>query len=376
MYSKQLDDAIEYAKLHKSFNKMNVIEQAENVCVFGLGTYFKEAFVSQKVKEKFHVNLLSDNDESKWGNVYEGLLCVSPQELKRYKNLVVIIMIGDPISVQKQLGTMGILCMSYPDMMLDVIMELPREESWFLEESDKIKKVYTLLEDDESRRVYVNALCNRIAPPVSEYLWDELYSQESQYFNQNYFKFTEDESFVDCGAYTGDTILAFCDVVKSFHKIFAFELDKKNYLEMEKNVGKLDGNITLFNCGVWNRNEEIDYGTGTSENEPPCGVSIYKTEKSEHNIIQKAQVKKLDDVLRGERVSFIKMDVEGSEINALWGAEKIITEQKPKLAICVYHKTSDFWQIPLLLKQFNPDYRFILRHYSKIDCHDTILYAY
>jgi len=80
--------------------------------------------------------------------------------------------------------------------------------------------------------------------------------------------------------------------------------------------------------------------------------------------------------LKNRTVTYIKMDVEGAEINALWGAEHIIRTQKPKLSVCVYHKVSDFWQVPLLIKRFNQDYNFILRHYMKTDCTETVLYAY
>ena len=168
MYLNQLNDAIAYAEKNGSFNKINLIEQAENVCVFGLGTYFKEAFASQKMKEKYHVNLLCDNDSSKWGNEYEGIKCVNPEELKEYKNLVVIIMMGNPIPVQKQLASMGIISMSHNDLMLDDIMELPRSQEWFLKEEEKIRTVYGLFEDNSSKMVYVNGLCNRIAPPISK----------------------------------------------------------------------------------------------------------------------------------------------------------------------------------------------------------------
>ena len=376
MYLNQLNDAIAYAEKNGSFNKINLIEQAENVCVFGLGTYFKEAFASQKMKEKYHVNLLCDNDSSKWGNEYEGIKCVNPEELKEYKNLVVIIMMGNPIPVQKQLASMGIISMSHNDLMLDDIMELPRSQEWFLKEEEKIRTVYGLFEDNSSKMVYVNGLCNRIAPPISKALWDELYTSEAQYFNQKYFGFTKNEVYVDCGAYTGDTIIEFCKIVEEYDKIFGFELDRNNFVQMRQNVTGLGENIVLYNYGVWNENKQIDYGIGTSDNEPAGGISIYKTEESKNNDIQKGQVVRLDDILKDERISFIKMDVEGSEKCALLGAESIIRKQNPKLAICVYHKTSDFWEIPLLLKKFNQEYKFALRHHMKQNCNETVIYAY
>ena len=73
-------------------------------------------------------------------------------------------------------------------------------------------------------------------------------------------------------------------------------------------------------------------------------------------------------------ITFIKMDIEGSEIPALRGAKEIIETQKPKLAICVYHKPEDIWEIPELILDYVPEYRLYLRHYS-ITYTETVLYA-
>jgi|GluameStandDraft_1065615.scaffolds.fasta_scaffold06302_2 methyltransferase, FkbM family len=376
MYLQQLNNAIEYSLERGSFNSLNIIENAKNVCVFGLGTYFNEAFSSQDMKKKFHVNLLSDNDPDKWGKTFESIKCIPPYELTNYESLVVIIMLGNPVPVEKQLKDLGIQFIYHVNLMLDEIMNIPRSRGWFMKEIDDIKKVYSLFHDDRSKKIYVNGLCNRIAPAFSELTWEELFCDEEQYFYQEYFKFHSNETFVDCGSYTGDTILKFCDIVKKYKEIWGFELDKDNFDQMVSNLKNIDGSIHLHNCGVWNENCVLDYGHGSSTNEPSSGISLYKTEPSANNLIQQAQVKRLDDVLKSRNVTYIKMDVEGAEMNALLGAEHIIRTQRPRLSVCVYHKVSDFWQIPLLLNKFNHEYKFVLRHYSKTSCEETVLYAY
>jgi FkbM family methyltransferase len=376
MYLQQLNNAIEYSLERGSFNSLNIIENAKNVCVFGLGTYFNEAFSSQDMKKKFHVNLLSDNDPDKWGKTFESIKCIPPYELTNYESLVVIIMFGNPVPVEKQLKDLGIQFIYHVNLMLDEIMNIPRSRGWFMKEIDDIKKVYSLFHDDRSKKIYVNGLCNRIAPAFSELTWEELFCDEEQYFYQEYFKFHSNETFVDCGSYTGDTILKFCDIVKKYKEIWGFELDKDNFDQMVSNLKNIDGSIHLHNCGVWNENCVLDYGHGSSTNEPSSGISLYKTEPSANNLIQQAQVKRLDDVLKSRNVTYIKMDVEGAEMNALLGAEHIIRTQRPRLSVCVYHKVSDFWQIPLLLNKFNHEYKFVLRHYSKTSCEETVLYAY
>ena len=69
------------------------------------------------------------------------------------------------------------------------------------------------------------------------------------------------------------------------------------------------------------------------------------------------------------------MDIEGAEKEALLGAEKITREQKPKLAISIYHKNEDIWEIPSLILEMNPEYRFYIRHYS-FRFAETVLYAF
>lgn len=82
----------------------------------------------------------------------------------------------------------------------------------------------------------------------------------------------------------------------------------------------------------------------------------------------------LDKVFAVKPITFIKMDVEGAEYNALLGSRKTITEQHPKLAISVYHKPEDIIDIPALLLEYQSDYKFYLRHYSPFD-NETILYC-
>lgn len=82
----------------------------------------------------------------------------------------------------------------------------------------------------------------------------------------------------------------------------------------------------------------------------------------------------LDDELKNIPVTFIKMDIEGSELEAIRGARHIISTLSPKLAISLYHKLDDFEKIPALIIDINPNYTFYIRHHSLSDC-DTVLYA-
>lgn len=92
--------------------------------------------------------------------------------------------------------------------------------------------------------------------------------------------------------------------------------------------------------------------------------------------VQEINVDRLDEILKDEVITFIKMDIEGSELPALQGAENIIKEQKPKLAICLYHKIEDFWEIPMYIHNLLPEYHFgILHHFPRM-FYGSVLYAW
>lgn len=372
-YRKLLEKAIDYAAVNDSFNSINRVKNAGTVAVFGLGTYFREAFASQKIKEKYNVTVLCDNDPEKWGKYYEGLKCVSPKELQTYENVIAIIMIGNSLSVEKQLRELGISYVKHTSLMLDAIMGMETDGEWFLSQREDILSVYDMLSDEASKRLYAQCLAKRLATDVTDFEWDELYCREKHYFNDNYYKITDNEVYVDCGAYIGDSVLDFCNYVKAYDKIYAFEMDGENFAAMSNNL-KGRNSIFQYNYGVWSCDKELEYGIGTSDNEPMEGISVFKKEEGKNNHIRTVKVKALDSLLSGEKVTFLKMDIEGAEIEAIKGARRIIFEQKPKLAICLYHRTSDFWQIPLLLHEINPEYHFAIMHHSKEET-DTILYA-
>lgn len=179
----------------------------------------------------------------------------------------------------------------------------------------------------------------------------------------------EDEVFVDAGAYTGDTAekyIKFCN--GNYEKMHLFELDLKIYEKLKKNVRDLESvnsqKIICYPYGVSDDNKEVHlFGGDSSSTICDCG---------EGDIT--GTVKKLDDILKGEKVTFIKMDIEGAEVGALKGGSHIIKKQTPKLAICIYHSPEDMLEIPMQIKELVPEYRIYIRHYTDMML-ETVCYA-
>lgn len=183
---------------------------------------------------------------------------------------------------------------------------------------------------------------------------------------KQYFEFiskSEEESFVDAGCFDGYTSKKFIEYCnENYSNIWAFEPELTDYKICKKELNF--PNCTVYNLGLYDEDGTISFKAGLSQ-----GSAIDIEGETTINIA------KLDNILKDEKITFIKMDIEGAELKALYGAQHIIENQKPKLAICVYHKIEDIVTIPSLLLKFNKDYKFILRHYSS-DCTETVLYAF
>ncbi len=191
----------------------------------------------------------------------------------------------------------------------------------------------------------------------------------SQYFDL--FIPHEHEAFVDCGCYDGSTAFRFagwCGNME-YDKIWSFEPDAKSYERCKKILAPL-GKCEVFPYGISNCAGIVNFATNGNED----ARIVKEVTKSNNQNIQTIQTVALDEFLKGERITFIKMDIEGAEYDALLGGATIIREQKPKLAISVYHDAYHFVTIPKLLLKLRPDYKLWMRHYSLLP-NETVLYA-
>lgn len=173
----------------------------------------------------------------------------------------------------------------------------------------------------------------------------------------------QNEYFVDAGAFDGGTTEYFLDHFKDGYS-YVFEAAPGLLRTVEARLGGR-GDVEIFPCGLYDTDGTISF---LSNKNMPSSSRIVGAGGKE------VEVHRLDTLLGERKVTFIKMDIEGSELAALRGAERIIREQRPKLAICVYHKRKDMWEIPGLILQYHPDYKLYLRHYSLYNA-ETVLYA-
>lgn len=185
-----------------------------------------------------------------------------------------------------------------------------------------------------------------------------------QYFDLPFLPREEHEIFIDGGCYDGENSCMFAEWAGNAQKtIFAFEPDENNFRKCKSVLERMDNvSYQLIPKGLWSSEAVLDFCASSNEGSRFAaggGTSIPVTD--------------LDTVIDG-KVTFIKMDIEGAEYEALKGAEKLIRKYKPKLAVSIYHKPEDIWELPKLILSFCSEYTFYLRHYS-LSSEETVLYA-
>lgn len=373
----RLKRAFSFALEKNSFSKTSIVKQANEICVYGLGKYFEDAFIRQDIRERFGVTHLCDASPERRDAVcrdarYSGLVCISPEDIGALSNPAIIFMLGDPR--QPMAGIREHLprenwnrLIAYNDLILDDVMQAEHE---CLQGGDiyEMLEAFDLLSDEQSREVFCNVLCLRIAPQFATREYEDICTLP-QYFPKDIVHLTDHELVLDCGAYIGDTLQKFAGITgNAFSKYHAFEMDADNYAELKRNAAAIDTErIFCHNCGVWDENTVLHYGKMSSAD----SYSVFNSYETE-----RAKMVRLDDFLKEERkISFIKMDIEGAEMRALHGAERIIREQEPKLAICAYHRIRDLWQIPLYIHRLREDYRLYMRHHAKFWVSETVCYG-
>ena len=230
-------------------------------------------------------------------------------------------------------------------------------------EISRIVTLYNLLSDEKSKEVYKAVLKFKLTEDYT-YLINVKDDVKKQYFDE-VVKFSDEEVFVDCGGYTGDTIEAFLKAVDNkFKHIYSFEPDERNFKILTKYVEGLEqkDKIKAIKAGVYYKSS-VFYLQGEE-------MAIACTSEATD---RKVEVCAIDDVVKFAP-TYIKMDIETFETYALLGAMESIVKYKPKLAISIYHKFDDLWNIPLLLKQWVSEYDLYIRHYECYQA-ETVVYA-
>ncbi|MCL2035879.1 MAG: FkbM family methyltransferase [Oscillospiraceae bacterium] len=217
------------------------------------------------------------------------------------------------------------------------------------ENRDKLEKARKLLADEKSKEVFDGWLEYRLSgkPDILE----GISSDKSEIYSL--LKLNNKEFFVDAGAFKGDTVSEFlAEVGGNFEKITAFEPDVKNYTFMRRKFYALPGEkFCAVNAAAWDEDGTLDFAAKTGR-----AGSAFSKER-----VKQVKSAKIDTLCGEDKPTFIKLDVEGAESRVLQGAKSIITKQRPKMVVSLYHRVEDMYELPLLIHSYNQRYKFYLR---------------
>ncbi|MBN9424428.1 MAG: hypothetical protein BGO63_02340 [Candidatus Accumulibacter sp. 66-26] len=359
------DEIFELLENRKSYKKKikGLTEKYKYVVFYGCGTIYDNIVDKWLEHMDRPIDYCCDSDPKKWGKYFNGVVCLSPEELKNIKSdCVVFVTISFFSPIFNYLRSAG-----FPS--INLIYKYDLVASAFLDEHDneivgnQLKSARRLFSDARSHQVFDTIVKRAIGGGEDINLMPSI-CEPNQYFVPNLMPLSDDECYVDIGAYDGDTLRHFTSASQGkFEKIHAFEIDPDNYRQLAKSASDLPNSdrIHTHNLGIWDTECDINFSEGKSDTTIGYGKKI-------------AHVVPLDSILAGQKVTLIKMDIEGAELHALSGAQNTIRKQNPKLAICVYHHISHLWKIPLYIRELLPDHKLYLRHHTNLE-YETVCYA-
>jgi FkbM family methyltransferase len=305
------------------------------------------------------------DDYSHTDNSWSGMPIIKTHNLPKDSIIINCSTSISPVQVSKNLISDGFKnVVEVSDLISEdgEILPLP----WFVsQQREEIKhhKLWwqnfaTMLSDELSKKVLFDILRFRLTAN-HQYMHEYEIKVKDQYFED--FFACKNEVFVDAGGYDGDTTEEFITRYQDYKKVYLYEPSPKNLLAAKQRL-RDRRDVVIRAVGLSDSSGTLYFNPNAgSASAVTCGVG------------ESISVVTLDQELLNEPISFIKMDLEGWEINALRGAEQIIKKNKPKLAIAVYHAAKDFREIPQYLLQLHPGYHIYLRHYTQ-GWSETVMY--
>lgn len=237
--------------------------------------------------------------------------------------------------------------------------------SYYEENIEKVKEVVELFQDDVSRKLFV-AYFNARINDDSSYILD-VKEGKGDYFVNDVYAIGKQESFLDCGAFTGDTIQRFLAAsLGQYKSIIAVELDSQNYQVLEEYVRKERlKNVNCINCGLWDKNGMVNVMRFAED------PQMTKIAEDTDGLVMHTRT--LDSIWKESGmpdISIMKINYEVAIVETLSGAINMIRACKPKIAVTVGLRDDSMLEIPLLIKKILHQYKIYLRYRGALS--DTI----
>ncbi len=273
-----------------------------------------------------------------------------------------------PHSSSKRLNAMGIRNIHIFNF-IEHLVNIPEKikyQSTFREDYSKNRNVYEqirkALSDDQSKSVFDIFTESRLTGNINNNFTLLNFNTEHQYF-ENFLELGDSgETFIDCGAYDGSDSINFFNFTSFDNFSYLVEPNLKNYNLINNNL------MGLLNYHLF------EFAASNTDGFEYFNLDLQTASRRDNRSNLAVPTKRLDSIDFTRKPTFIKMDIEGMELAALYGGERLIREAKPKLAISVYHKFDDLRNIFLFMSDVYGSFNLFMRHYTE-GTDETILYA-
>ncbi|MTJ93215.1 MAG: FkbM family methyltransferase [Desulfovibrio sp.] len=357
-----------------SFSFVNYIKEfcrGRKLCLFGAGGIGLSTYYRLKGKG-LQVALFCDNKPQKINTeIVDGIRCVSADELlASHKDCCIIITVGQGREIMQQLCAGGradaIHCAAPTIAYYGEVLNSISKEALYR----NVQNLLAVVDDEKSLRIVHRTLAHALMAMEGQttgFEYDDIYSP-NQYLPDDIPVLRDQATYVDCGAYDGDTLRYMFDRPEGrrLARYYCYELDSTNYARLTASLEALPDDlrhkVVLKNFGVGEKAEQIKYD--------PTGSDTFASASG----LCTGNLVALDEDLRDVAVGCIKMDIEGAEPYALRGASHLIQRHRPSLAICTYHSLEHLWELPLYIHDLVPEYTIRFRHHTR-SMFETVCYA-
>ncbi len=336
--------------------------QSKPIVMYGMGNGADKILT---VFEKFGIEVADffASDGFVRGQAFHGKTVLSFSAIKeKYTDFIVVVSFGS--SLPEVLNNIYAIAdnneLYAPDV--PVSGETLFTLDFYKENFDKFEKVYNLLADEESKQLYANIIRFKITGNIS-HLRNAVSLPECE---KELLDFDRYKTFIDCGAYNGDTAKKFISDCKNASKIYAIEPDRKNYKKLSAYAeNEVNAKVIPLNFGTWDKKSIAEFTVGGNRNSAIGIQNFKKSETVELNTVDSLNV----------TADYIKYDVEGAEKEAILGSAKTIRASLPDMLVSLYHRSEDLFTLPLLINEFFPEYSLYLRRFEYVPAWDINLYA-
>lgn len=232
--------------------------------------------------------------------------------------------------------------------------------AYYEEYLTQFEKVRALLADELSRRTYDDIIAARLTGDIKHLKDCEVTQEEADSILPS-----RPGTFIDLGAYDGDTVMRYTSLMNVVNDIIAVEPDKRNMRKLVENTKELAQKMPIEYVQAFISDKE---GTADVVKNIGRGTSLDKKGDAE------VQTVTIDSLVKDKTAAFIKFDVEGAELSAIEGGADTIRRDKPLMNIACYHRSEDLFTLPLKVLELNPGYKVYIRHTPSIPAWDTCFY--